>query len=96
MAKRDGQGRFLKGGGSPNPGGRPRGDILKQIGLVLQERDAQGVTNEQKIARVLVETAAAGEDIRYLIALLDRLAPKVSRRQTMVMTGSPKEFISVG
>lgn len=82
--------RWVKGGPSPNPAGRPKASstLLKELRDVLNERDPkskQGMTNLQTIARKMVALAAAGS-IRATAEILDRLHGKAP--QSIALTGS--------
>ena len=77
MEARDSQGKWLKGGTSPNPSGRPKGRGLRaEIERKLVEVPAgSNQTRMERIAQVLVEKCEEG-DMRALELLLKRVWPE--------------------
>ena len=77
MEARDSQGKWLKGGTSPNPSGRPKGRGLRaEIERKLVEVPAgSNETRMERIAQVLVEKCEEG-DMRALELLLKRVWPE--------------------
>lgn len=73
---RDEQGRWLPGGPSPNPGGRPRNPWRLALERIAGELDADsGESAVEAILRRLADEARAGDTTAAAI-LLDRLLPK--------------------
>ena len=62
MAERDTQGRWQKGSGSPNPGGRPKGrGLLAELERALAEKVQGGKkTKLRALAELVTEMALGG------------------------------------
>ena len=71
MAKRDKQGKFLKGASSPNPKGRPAG-----VSVATQIR--QSITDKApEIVDMLIAKALEEQDVQSGLALLNKIAPNL-------------------
>lgn len=68
--------RTFKPGQSGNPGGKPKSKILTDsLRLCLDEKDAKGITNAEKLARALVDRALTG-DVSAYREIADRIEGK--------------------
>ncbi len=77
MAERNALGRWQKGSGSPNPGGRPRGrGLLAELERALAERVHGSQKTKLRALAELVTEMALGGDLRAAELIFRRLAPE--------------------
>ena len=70
--KRNEKGQFEKGTSSPNPNGRPKGSITKQLKHFMNEIDDTGFNRIQHLCFIVWDKAVKG-DLQAIKLILDRV-----------------------
>ena len=92
--KRNEKGQFEKGTSSPNPNGRPKGSITKQLKHFMNEIDDTGFNRIQHLCFIVWDKAVKG-DLQAIKLILDRVDGTTRQSIEYHKTNEPIQVLNI-
>ena len=92
--KRNEKGQFEKGTSSPNPNGRPKGSITKQLKHFMNEIDDTGFNRIQHLCFIVWDKAVKG-DLQAIKLILDRVEGTPRQSIEYHKTNEPIQVLNI-
>ena len=92
--KRNKNGQFEKGTSPPNPKGRPKGSITRQLREFMNEIDDNGFNRMQHLCFIVWDKALKG-DLQAIKLIMDRVDGKPRQTMEVERNNEPIQILSI-